>query len=176
MRNFPHAVSGTIASMRALKIISLLILAAVLAIVALVLLKVTPRIQPMPQAVVANFEECAAAGNPVMESYPRQCRTEDGRIFVEEISDVFPFSTTTDFGMVAEGCAVAGCSGQLCVPAIEADNIMTTCEYRAEYVCYKNAKCEHQSDGSCGWTQTPQLQQCLANPPAAEGELKLEVM
>ena len=22
---------------------------------------------------VTNFEECAAAGNPVMESYPRQC-------------------------------------------------------------------------------------------------------
>lgn len=26
--------------------------------------------------VVTNFEECAKAGNPVMESYPRQCRHE----------------------------------------------------------------------------------------------------
>ena len=34
---------------------------------------------------VNSFEDCAAAGNPVMESYPRQCRTEDGRHFVEEI-------------------------------------------------------------------------------------------
>ncbi|MGB3921814.1 MAG: Gmad2 immunoglobulin-like domain-containing protein, partial [Minisyncoccia bacterium] len=25
-------------------------------------------------AIVTNFEECAAAGNPIMESYPRQCR------------------------------------------------------------------------------------------------------
>jgi len=33
-----------------------------------------------------NFEECAAAGNPVMESYPRQCRTPDGKHFVEEIN------------------------------------------------------------------------------------------
>jgi hypothetical protein len=34
---------------------------------------------------INSFEECAAAGYPVMESYPRQCRTPDGRHFVEEI-------------------------------------------------------------------------------------------
>jgi len=33
---------------------------------------------------VTSFEECAAAGNPVLESYPRQCRTPDGTAFVEE--------------------------------------------------------------------------------------------
>jgi hypothetical protein len=31
---------------------------------------------------IRNFEECAAAGYPVMESYPEQCRTPDGRLFV----------------------------------------------------------------------------------------------
>ncbi|HJJ23206.1 MAG TPA: hypothetical protein OQH54_05790 [Nitrosopumilus sp.] len=36
---------------------------------------------------ISNFEECIAAGNPAMESYPRQCRTSDGQHFVEEISD-----------------------------------------------------------------------------------------
>jgi len=34
---------------------------------------------------IQSFEECAAAGNPVMESYPRQCRTADGKHFVEII-------------------------------------------------------------------------------------------
>ena len=34
---------------------------------------------------IHSFEECAAAGNPVMESYPRQCRTADGKHFVEII-------------------------------------------------------------------------------------------
>ena len=34
---------------------------------------------------ITNFEECIAAGNPAMESYPRQCRTGDGLHFVEEI-------------------------------------------------------------------------------------------
>ncbi|MBW2972709.1 hypothetical protein KY359_06765 [Candidatus Woesearchaeota archaeon] len=33
---------------------------------------------------IADFESCAAAGNPVMESYPRQCR-HGGQTFVEEI-------------------------------------------------------------------------------------------
>ena len=33
---------------------------------------------------VDSFEECVAAGNPVMESYPRQCM-HGGRTFVEEL-------------------------------------------------------------------------------------------
>lgn len=33
---------------------------------------------------ITNFEECIAAGNPAMESYPRQCRA-DGKTFVEKI-------------------------------------------------------------------------------------------
>ena len=34
---------------------------------------------------ITNFEECAAAGFPVMESYPRQCRDAEGNLFVEDI-------------------------------------------------------------------------------------------
>ena len=34
---------------------------------------------------IDSFEECIAAGNPAMESYPRQCRTSDGKHFVENI-------------------------------------------------------------------------------------------
>lgn len=46
---------------------------------------------PKEQTVVINDSEilsflaCEAAGYPVMESYPRQCRTKDGRTFVEEL-------------------------------------------------------------------------------------------
>jgi len=32
---------------------------------------------------VNSFEECAATGYPVMESYPRQCSSPGGRNFVE---------------------------------------------------------------------------------------------
>lgn len=34
---------------------------------------------------ITNFLECARAGYPVLESYPRQCKTPDGRTFVEEL-------------------------------------------------------------------------------------------
>ena len=34
---------------------------------------------------ITNFEECIAAGNPAMESHPRQCRTADGQHFTEEL-------------------------------------------------------------------------------------------
>ena len=36
---------------------------------------------------IQSFEECAAAGNPVMESFPRQCSTSDGKHFVEIITN-----------------------------------------------------------------------------------------
>ena len=40
------------------------------------------RIVPLNE--INNFEQCVAAGNPVMESYPRQCRAND-QTFVEVI-------------------------------------------------------------------------------------------
>lgn len=43
---------------------------------------------PTEQAVT-NFEECAEAGNPVMESYPRQCRHE-GVLYIEDIAKDVP--------------------------------------------------------------------------------------
>lgn len=38
---------------------------------------------------IRSFEDCAAAGLPVMESFPRRCNTPDGRVFAEETT-VFP--------------------------------------------------------------------------------------
>ena len=34
---------------------------------------------------INSFDECVTAGNPVMESHPRQCKTADGNYFVENI-------------------------------------------------------------------------------------------
>ncbi len=42
---------------------------------------------------IDSFEECVAAGNPVMESYPRQCRAGD-RTFVS-LTDLFDVSKDT---------------------------------------------------------------------------------
>jgi eight-cysteine-cluster-containing protein len=63
-------------------------------------------------------------------------------------------------------CLKTGCSGTIC--AEPGNDVMTTCEYKAEYACYQTASCVRQADGNCGWTQTPELQACLANPPPAQ--------
>jgi hypothetical protein len=63
------------------QIIWLIILIAVL----LLALSYLPRKETAP---ITSFKECAEAGNPVMESYPRQCRTKDGELFVEDIGNL----------------------------------------------------------------------------------------
>ena len=40
-----------------------------------------------PTETINNFEECVAKGYPILESYPRQCRTPDGKTFVEDIGN-----------------------------------------------------------------------------------------
>src|SRR5947207_15962423 len=66
-------------------------------------------------------------------------------------------------GAGAGACIKSGCSGTVC--AEPGKEVMTTCEYKAEYGCYKAATCERQPGGACGWTQTAELTACLANPP-----------
>lgn len=58
-------------------------------------------------------------------------------------------------------CYIGGCSSQLCS---DQPDLVSTCEYRAKYACYKTTTCKRQSDGQCGWTKTPELAACLANP------------
>jgi hypothetical protein len=130
---------------------------------------------------VHDFASCTDADNPVMESYPRQCRAKDGRVFVEEVSDHMsqpdnsiddtPFEDTENVISIPPqplsikhgACAVAGCSGTLCVEADIASTVITTCEFRSSYVCYDTATCERQANGQCGWTRTPALDKCLLN-------------
>src|SRR3989344_3124363 len=71
--------------MKKFLIVVVLILVAAVAVVSLVFDLFSGPIAPESRAT--NFDECAAAGYPVMESYPRQCRMPDGRNFVEEIAD-----------------------------------------------------------------------------------------
>lgn len=41
-----------------------------------------------PIAEVNDFLSCSVAGYAVMESYPRQCVTPDGEVFVEDVEEV----------------------------------------------------------------------------------------
>jgi|GEM_PF-2447161 len=76
--------------------------------------------QPMgtPEAVVTNFEECIVAGNPVMESFPRQCRHKE-KTYVEEIrgkigADTGPILSEEEALRIAgstQDCTMAGIPG-----------------------------------------------------------------
>jgi hypothetical protein len=57
-------------------------------------------------------------------------------------------------------CVKTGCSGHICA---DSDRI-STCEFRPEYACYQAATCERQPNGACGFTPSPTLTACLANP------------
>ena len=66
---------------------------------------------------------------------------------------------SADTTRATTACIVTGCSGQICAD----EEAMTTCEYRADYACYRSARCERQSTGACGWTETSALRACLNN-------------
>ena len=69
-----------------LKIAILTVLSILVLVGTVVYFLVNNQIIVIDKEKISNFEECAAAGYPVMESYPRQCRTSDGKLFVEVIN------------------------------------------------------------------------------------------
>lgn len=54
-------------------------------------------------------------------------------------------------------CRPTGCSSEICAD----EEIASACIFKPEFACYKAATCERQPSGNCGWTQTPELQQCI---------------
>jgi hypothetical protein len=61
---------------------------------------------------------------------------------------------------VQTNCKVSGCNGEICADE-SLGEIASICNYQERYSCYKTAVCEHQSNGSCGWTQDNNLRTCL---------------
>ncbi|MFO0555947.1 MAG: hypothetical protein U0271_46645 [Polyangiaceae bacterium] len=58
-------------------------------------------------------------------------------------------------------CVVTGCSGEVCADAEQPSD----CEWLDEYACYSDVGvCERDASGVCGWRQTQELLDCLANP------------
>ena len=56
-------------------------------------------------------------------------------------------------------CEVGGCNAELCLP--RGAGIVSTCMVRPEHKCYREARCERQSYGDCGWTTTPAFESCM---------------
>jgi len=239
------------------KTIKIIIFLVALLVLVLLIYRGSTLMREAPE--ITSFAECIANGGPILESYPRQCKTPDGKTFTENIGNEldkadlirinsprpnesitspltitgeargywffeasFPielqdesgniiaqhyataqtdwmtenfvsFSATLSFtppssnkgtlilrrdnpsglpenddeliipvifgnASVGRACVVTGCSGQICAES----EIASTCEYKPEYACYKDAICEQQATGECGWTSSDQLQACLS--------------
>lgn len=73
---------------------------------------------------ITTFEECAAAGYPIMESYPEQCRTPDGRSFIRAVE---PVACTMDAKMCPDGSYVGRtgpkCEFAACPPGATGDQV-----------------------------------------------------
>lgn len=78
-----------------------------LLVVAATLMLLPPRAEAPSAFEPTNFEECVAAGYPVMESYPRQCRTPSGQNFVETIPQGQDKSDLIRVSSIAPGEAIA---------------------------------------------------------------------
>lgn len=63
---------------------------------------------------IRNFQECIEAGNPVMESYPRQCRSQEGQTFVEELDESVQVEPPTD-SLCEDQCGDGVCDDIVCL-------------------------------------------------------------
>lgn len=98
---------------------------------------------------ITSFEECVAAGNTILESYPRECRTPDGETFIEETEQDFNLEqscvdsggtveegmcclTTTDFPNL---CLIGACG---CSPENSQEIKICNC---GEGKCFNGSEC-----------------------------------
>lgn len=95
---------------------------------------------------------CPAIHDPVCgcngKTYPSACVANAAGVSVASAGECAP----------PKPCFVGGCSGQVCS---EREGVISTCQWREEYACYRGATCERQENGSCGWTQTDELRSCI---------------
>ncbi len=87
------------------------------------------------QIEITNFEECVLAGYAVMETYPRQCMTEDGEAFFEEMEDEEEkeyYGSSTKYPCEEHGdCVVAGCNSEICT-GVDEGGMASICIYPDE--------------------------------------------
>ncbi|HBC73141.1 MAG: hypothetical protein UX91_C0007G0056 [Candidatus Amesbacteria bacterium GW2011_GWB1_47_19] len=57
-------------------------------------------------------------------------------------------------------CITGGCSGEICQDT-GTEPAISICIFKEEYNCLKHSVCEKQTNGICGWTQTPDYLDCI---------------
>ncbi|KAJ3083143.1 hypothetical protein HK102_001229 [Quaeritorhiza haematococci] len=92
----------------------------------------------------------------------------------QETPEAEPLAVAQDGPTPTKQCVKAGCNGELCVDAETASTINPgICIWQPEFECFKSAACEVQTNGDCGFTQTSELNRCIADVKA-QTELELQ--
>lgn len=113
--------------------------------------------------IVDSFADCMAAGNPIMESYPRQCRN-DGQLFVEPIApepapEGEPVACTMEAKICPDGSAVGrtgpNCEFEAC-PGEDMGSEVITCSPESK----QNQMCTKEYAPVCGLVEV----QCVTTP------------
>lgn len=100
------------------------------------------------------FKAMTSRDGILVSGLHKQVSGPAGRAVTLEASQ---FYLKTGSSVSQKPCFKTGCSQQVCSD----EEVVTTCEYRSEYECYKTARCERQANGQCGFTTTPELTRCL---------------
>lgn len=79
---------------------SILILPLVILVLIVIAVFTVTYYQDQGLEQVTDFDSCALAGYPIMESYPEQCITPDGRTFMRDISNESPAPISVSGEMV----------------------------------------------------------------------------
>ena len=87
--------------------------------------------------------------------YPKQ----GGSITQSDHVLTFDITKRTQAAASGTTCYVGGCSGEVCS---DTEGVASNCVYQPQFACYKNAKCERQPSGECGWTDNSTLRTCIA--------------
>ncbi len=136
----------------------------VLSVAGIIFALITLNRQSITQEI-NNFDDCAYAGYPILESYPRQCKTPDNRTFTEIVPPIEPepfkepkegFCGQSTYGKCFTDldCTKGGCSGEVCQSKDE-ESIITSCVFRE---CYNaetfgmQCKCVNEQ---CQWYKYP---------------------
>ncbi|MGH9956353.1 MAG: DUF6748 domain-containing protein [Pyrinomonadaceae bacterium] len=106
------------------------------------------------EAASKAAEQMTGPDGAIVAGVPGQVSGPGGKALQLKATQFYLRSMTP---IVTKPCFKTGCSKQVCAD----EEVITTCEWREEYACYQKARCERQSDGSCGFTKTPELTACL---------------
>ncbi len=87
---------------------------------------------------------------------PKEMKGPDGNTYdVAGVIDVISIREREE--MSENDCIISGCNNEIC----SEEPLTTICVVLPEHACYRNAQCERQENGKCGWTMTEALKSCL---------------